>query len=186
MRSFKNFLNPSLLFIDDKMTYALQVIFASLLLALSAQISIPLPFTPIPFTMQTLAVLLIGVTLKGEKGTLAILLYLLQGCLGAPVFAGGGAGFTRLFGPTGGYLMAYPLEVFFIGICLKGEKQSALKTFFVLISASYLQLALGSFWLSQFVGIKICFAKGFFPFLMGDIVKASLITFSMKLRKNNP
>ena len=79
---------------------------ASLLIAIAAQISVPLPFTPVPLTLQPLAVILIGVTLGSTRGAAAAILYLLEGLSGMPVFAGGGAGALWLAGPTAGYLLS--------------------------------------------------------------------------------
>jgi biotin transport system substrate-specific component len=80
---------------------------ASILIAISAQIAIPLPFTPVPLTLQTLVVLAAGVVLGSSRGALAITLYLLEGCAGLPVFSGAASGITHLLGPTGGYLIGF-------------------------------------------------------------------------------
>src|SRR3990170_4107237 len=91
------------------------VIGASLFVAAAAQISVPLWFTPVPITGQTLGVLLTGAALGSRRGALALLLYLIEGAIGLPVFAGGAAGFARILGPTGGYLLALPLAAGIVG-----------------------------------------------------------------------
>src|SRR3989338_6477176 len=88
----------------------------SLLVTLGAQVSLPLPFSPVPVTGQTFAVLLLGATLGARRGAAALLLYLAEGAAGLPVFAPGGLpGVARLAGPTGGYLLAFPAAAFLVG-----------------------------------------------------------------------
>jgi biotin transport system substrate-specific component len=92
------------------------VVGASLLMAVCSRISVPLPFTPIPFTMGNFAVLLTGLVLGSKRGLAAMLLYLGEGLAGAPVFSPAGpGGLAQLLGPTGGYLMAYPVAAFACG-----------------------------------------------------------------------
>lgn len=93
----------------------LSVALGALLVALAAQVRIPLPFTPVPVTLQDLAVLAVGGLLGPALGTAALVTYLTAGLLGLPVFAGGGAGLAWLLGPTGGYLLAFPVAAFVMG-----------------------------------------------------------------------
>ena len=98
------------------------LVFAALFAALLAAIAwfkIPLPFTPVPITLQTLGVLLSGAVLGPYYGALSMILYLIVGALGFPVFAGGGSGIGALLGPTGGYLFSYPVAAFIIGKLLE-------------------------------------------------------------------
>src|SRR3989344_4977730 len=89
----------------------------SLLVALCAQVALPLPFSPVPVTGQTFAVLLLGATLGARRSAAALLLYLVEGAAGLPVFAPGGLpGVARLAGPTGGYLLAIPAAAFLVGL----------------------------------------------------------------------
>src|SRR5258708_2876807 len=87
------------------------VIAASLFVALCARVTVPLPFTPVPLTLQNFGVLTVGLLLGSRRGFAALSLYLLEGALGLPVFSPTilGSGIAHLFGPTGGFLMAYPL-----------------------------------------------------------------------------
>src|SRR5579863_5503053 len=85
------------------------VVGASLFVALCARITLPLPFTPVPLTLQNFGVLLVGLTVGGRRGFAALVLYLAEGCMGMPVFSPTGpGGIAQLLGPTGGFLLAYP------------------------------------------------------------------------------
>jgi biotin transport system substrate-specific component len=87
----------------------------ALVVALAAQVRVPIPFTPVPVTLQDLAVLTVGGLLGAVAGAGALVAYLTLGVLGLPVFSGGGAGLAWLFGPTGGYLLAFPVAAFVMG-----------------------------------------------------------------------
>ena len=109
------------------------MVFASLFAALTAAVAwfkIPLPFTPVPITLQTLVVLLSGAMLGAYYGALAMILYITVGALGLPVFAGGGSGFGALLGPTGGYLFSYPIAAFVIGKMLEKKNLTTFLKYF--------------------------------------------------------
>ena len=89
---------------------------AALLVAASAQVTVPVPLSPVPMTLQPLAVPAVGGLLGAKAGGAALLLYLALGMLGLPVFAGGGAGFVHVLGPTGGYLLAFPAAAAVAGL----------------------------------------------------------------------
>src|SRR2546430_14985317 len=93
------------------------VVLGAALVAVAAQVSIPLPGTPVPMTLQPLAVLLVGGLLGGPLGALSMILYLAMGAAGLPVFTPTVplVGVARLFGPTGGYLLAYPIAAYAVG-----------------------------------------------------------------------
>ena len=92
------------------------VIGASLVVALCARVTIPLPFTPVPLTLQNFGVLLVGLLLGSRRGFAALALYLVEGASGLPVFnPTGPGGIAQIIGPTGGFLMAYPLVAFVAG-----------------------------------------------------------------------
>src|SRR5258707_8553204 len=93
----------------------LLVIGASVLVAIAAQVAIPVPFSPVPLTLQPLAVVLVGVTLGSTRGAAALALYLLEGVSGLPVFTQGHGGALWLLGPTAGYLYAYPAAAWIAG-----------------------------------------------------------------------
>ena len=109
------------------------MVFAALFAALTAAVAwfkIPLPFTPVPITLQTLAVLLSGAVLGSYYGALSMIIYLIVGAIGLPVFAGGSSGIGVLLGPTGGYLLSYPIASFVIGKMLEKKKLSAFLKYF--------------------------------------------------------
>ena len=108
----------------------------SLLVALSAQVAIPLPFTPVPVTLQTLMVLATGALLGSRRGAAAILLYIAEGAAGLPVFAMGRSGPAHLAGPLGGYLLGFVAAAFLAGlICERGWDSNGLLAFAGLVLA---------------------------------------------------
>ncbi len=160
-----------------------QVLCASLFIGLCAQIKIPLPWTPIPLTGQTFGVLFIGCALGSRKGALAALFYLIEGCLGLPVWAGGAAGFLHLMGPSGGYRIAYIAQAYLVGWYI--ERQQAVhffKTASALFLSCMIQMGLGIIWLGYFVGYKSVLVMGFYPFLPGEAMKSLLVAYYLKQR----
>ncbi len=146
------------------------VVAFSLLLAVSAQISIPV--LPVPFTLQTLVVLLAGATLGAINGALSVSFYLLMGVFGLPVFANFSGGLPHLFGPTGGYLLAFPIAAFLVGTA--AEKKGGFVTLLLsMLSAVALILFFGAFYLSYFTGnnIREAFIIGAQSFTVWEIAK---------------
>lgn len=148
----------------------------ALLVALLAQITIPLPFTPVPITGQTFGVLLVGMTLGARRGFLSMLLYLAQGAAGLPVFAGGEAGLAKFAGPTVGYLTAFPIAAWLCGtLAERGWDRKPATAALGIFLGSLVILTLGTVVLSFYVGGLIpAILKGFLPFLAGDVVKTTL------------
>jgi len=155
------------------------IVAASILVALAAQVSIPVPFSPVPFTLQDLAVLLVGLTLGGRRGAAALVLYLTEGAVGLPVFspAAGPSGIAHLIGPTGGYLLAYPLVAYVAGTVWIPVRRSFGRA---LVSTTLAQLALFTFgvvWLGVYThSLSHAFAVGalpFLPFAAAKVVLAS-------------
>lgn len=152
----------------------LLIVGASLLLALSAQVAIPVPFSPVPLTMQPLALLLLGGALGSWRAAAAAALYLVEGASGLPVFAQGRGGLIVLYGPTAGYLYAFPLAAAIAGWAAeKGWTRSPFRT----LPAMALALAtihLGG-WAWLVAGMQLDPAAAFFtgvmPFLANDVVK---------------
>lgn len=162
----------------------LQVVGASLLIALCAQIQIPLFFTPVPLSGQTFAALLAGALLGSRKGALSVLLYILEGCVGLPVFTSGPLGFARLVGPTGGYIVGFVFEAYCVGFFLEKMKNiTAVKTFAILCMGCAIQLGCGALWLIHFVGIQSVWALGVVPFVAGELFKVSLVGLICRARK---
>lgn len=148
------------------------VIAGSLFIALSAQLAVRLPFTPVPITAQTLAVLLTGALLGWRRGIAAVLLYLGEGLAGLPVFAGGGAGPGHMAGPTGGYLVGFLLAAFTTGwLAERGWDRRFGKTFLAMLAGNVLLYVPGLLWLAKFVGAEKVFALGLYPFIIGDLLK---------------
>jgi len=151
---------------------AMLVMGGSALVALLAQVAIPLPFSPVPLTGQTFAVLLVGALLGSTRGSLAIIVYLAEGVVGLPVFAGGGAGLARLAGPTGGYLVGFVFAAFVVGLLAKrGWDRSVWRAGTAMLVGNALIYAVGLPWLSHFVGAQRVLVLGLCPFVIGDCVK---------------
>ena len=150
------------------------IIGASFFIALCAQVEIPLFFTPVPLTLQTLSVLLVGATLGSKKGALALGAYFIEALCGWPILAGGAAGFTALLGAHGGYLLGFAVQAYLTGLYFENSKhdRSYGKTLFALISICMLQLIMGSLWLAAYVGWKNAFVMGMYPFIPGEIFKS--------------
>jgi biotin transport system substrate-specific component len=144
----------------------------SLLIALSAQVAIPLPFTPVPVTLQTLAVFLAGALLGSRRGLTTVLLYIGEGLAGLPVFAGGGAGIGHLVGPTGGYLLGFLPAAFFIGCAVeRGWARRPLSLLAALVIGNACIYVPGLSWLGVYVGLPHIVSLGLAPFLAGDLLK---------------
>jgi biotin transport system substrate-specific component len=149
------------------------VVGASLFVALCARVTMPLPFTPVPLTLQNFAVLLVGLALGSRRGALALVLYLLEGSLGLPVFSGGLAGVGWLLGATGGYLMAYPIVAFVSGFIAERGRRSFGRYAVAAIIGEVLLFAGGVAWLSIWThGSWLQAAQfGLYPFVFAEVAK---------------
>jgi len=155
----------------------LVVVTASLLLTLSAKISIP--FIPVPLTMQTFVVVGLGLALGPTLGVAAVGLYLLQGAMGLPVFAGTpekGIGLAYLAGPTGGYLIGYLPAVAATGwLAIRGWDRNIVLAFLAALAGAVILYIPGLLWLGTLVGWdKPVLAWGLYPFIPGDLAKTAL------------
>lgn len=151
------------------------ILCASWIIAVSAQITILLPFSPVPITAQTLAVLLTGFILGKKLGTASVAAYLAQGAAGLPLFAGGKSGLAALFGPTGGYLFGFLAAVYVVGMLIELKfKRSFYQAIIVLIIGNIVIYAFGLVWLARFVGESQVLQLGLYPFLIGDLLKILL------------
>lgn len=149
------------------------VIAGSLLIAAMAQIEIPLPFTPVPITGQTFGVLLVGAALGSKRGVAALLLYITEGALGLPFFAGGASGVGILTGATAGYLVGFVVAAYIVGLLAERGLERSVRTsiipFFVGTLIIYI---LGVAWLAVVVGgLGKAIVAGVLPFLLGDAIK---------------
>jgi biotin transport system substrate-specific component len=148
---------------------AAAVLGVSLLVAVSAQVAIPLPFTPVPVTLQTLVVLLCATALGSRRGPMAILLYLAEGAAGLPVFSAGRAGVGHLLGPTGGYLAGFLGAAVVVGALAEaGWTRKPLRAFAALLAGSACIYIPGMIWLGVSVGYSRVIALGLLPFLPGE------------------
>lgn len=145
------------------------------MIALSAQVAIPLPFSPVPITGQTCAVLLVGALLGSRRGMLSVLAYLAEGAMGLPVFAGGGSGPAWLVGPTGGYLLGFVAAAWVVGwLCEHLGDRSVAGMVVVMLPGSATIYLIGLPWLAHFVGVDKALTLGLIPFLPGDLIKIAL------------
>ena len=146
------------------------VVLGSLGLALAARVRLPLPFTPVPVTAQTFAVLLLAAALGARRGVQAVLLYLVWGALGAPVFSQGG-GWAYLLGPTGGYLLGMVGMAAVVGAVAERTPPSSWRFWAAFVLGEAVLYALGLAWLSRFVGWPQAVALGLTPFVIPDGLK---------------
>jgi biotin transport system substrate-specific component len=147
----------------------------SVITAASAQISIPLPFTPVPLTLQPMMVLLGAAVLGSRLGLVAQVTYLLAGIAGLPVFAASPElpqGALRLLGPTGGYLMAYPLAAFVTGwLAERGFDRRYGTSLLAMAAGLAVVFAFGVLWLAALTSPAAALTAGLYPFVAIDIVK---------------
>jgi biotin transport system substrate-specific component len=160
---------------------ATAVVFVTLLTVVAAQVSIPLPFTPVPFTLQPMVVLLGAAALGARLGASAQMAYLALGVAGIPVFAASAVlpqGVARLLGPTGGYLMSYPIAAFVTGyLAERGLDRRYLTSVIAMGAGLAIIFSGGVLWLAFGVphaGLSAAVASGLVPFVLADILKLFL------------
>ncbi|HKO04009.1 MAG TPA: biotin transporter BioY [Candidatus Acidoferrales bacterium] len=162
-----------------------RVLLANVLLVLCSQIAFPLPWTPVPLTLQTFGVLLIAVFFGARASALAALLYLVEGAAGLPVFQPFGApGAARLFGPTAGYLLAFPVAAFVAGRLAEILSARAgagrgifawLRIAAALLCSEAIIVVSGWAWLALLLGGGAALTQGVLPFLAGDFLKVAAV-----------
>ena len=156
------------------------VVFGTAFLALSSYISVPM--IPVPVTMQTFAVLLVGALYGARLGAITILAWLLEGALGLPVLAGGAAGVAHFAGKTGGYLFAFPIAGALTGFLVErgwnGDR--VLLAFAAMMIGHVVCLGFGAAWLAVLIGGKLAFLYGVLPFIVGSILKSALGAATLK------
>lgn len=166
---------------------AASVVFFAALTAAAAQFSVHLPFTQVPITLQPIVVLLGGLVLGSRLGAYSQCLYLAAGIAGLPVFAASATlppGVFRLLGPTGGYLMAYPLAAFVVGLCAERGLDRRWPTSIVAMLTGLAVIYLsGTLWLAFFArlggasaatGLVTAVATGIAPFAIADVLKVAV------------
>jgi biotin transport system substrate-specific component len=151
----------------------LLVVLGSLFVAICAQISIELPLVPV--TMQTFAVLAVGAAFGMRLGVATLVLYVVEGTAGLPVFQGFSAGPAVLMGPTGGYLIGFILAAALVGwFAERGFDRRVLTMFGVMMLGAAILYIPGLLWLAKFTGYDKVLELGLYPFLWGDLLKAAL------------
>jgi biotin transport system substrate-specific component len=171
------------------------IVFAgSLFVAACAHVALPLYFTPVPLTLQPFAVLLLGLLLSPRLAAATLLVYLGEGAIGLPVFSPGPAsapGLAHLFGPTGGYLLAYPVAAMIISFLFRFRSRSFTWALAGAAVGNLVILACGSLWLAALThaSLPVVLTQAFLPFLPGDALKvvaaAALATGWQRLRHRN-
>jgi biotin transport system substrate-specific component len=146
-----------------------------LIVAAAAQFAVPVPLSPVPMTLQPLAVLVVGGLFGAAEGLSALVLYLVLGALGLPVFAGGGAGPLHLIGPTGGYLLAFPVAAAVTGALIGRSPRSVVRVLLA-CAAGMVLIHIGGVAQLALLGRDpaLAFRVGFLPFLTGDLLKVGL------------
>ena len=161
---------------DRGVEWALQiatVVGASLFVALCARVTLPLPFTPVPLTLQNFGVLLVGLTLGSRLGFAALALYLIEGAVGMPVFnPAGPGGVAQLLGPTGGYLLAYPFVAALAGWIMERGKKTFARAAVAGLMAEIVLFTGGICWLAV---LTHSFAQavrfGLYWFVFAEVIK---------------
>lgn len=162
----------------------LLILAASVLIALSAQTAIKLPFTPIPVTGQTFAILVVGMALGSKRGALAVIAYLIEGASGLPFFANGTGGLAVLAGPTSGFLLGFIPAAFLTGFLAEhGWDRNPLTTALAMLTGNAVIYIPGLIVLGMLLGTtpSKTLEYGFLPFYMGDIVKLVVAAAMMPL-----
>lgn len=150
------------------------LLFGTGVLALASQISVPM--VPVPITMQTFAVTMIGVLYGWRLGALTVLAWLGEAMMGLPVLAGGSGGLAPFVGPTAGYLVSFPIIAALAGYLAEKGWTGArvVKSFLAHLSANILCLVIGGAWLGYLIGAEKGLALGVTPFILGAVLKSAL------------
>jgi biotin transport system substrate-specific component len=149
------------------------VISASLFIALCARLALPLPFTPVPLTLQNFGVLLVGLSLGSRRGFLALGLYLAEGLAGLPVFAPTGpGGLAQLLGPTGGFLLAYPFVAALAGYVIEHGRRSFARAAIAGTLAEIVLFIGGLSWLAVLThSLTLALRFGLYWFIFAEVIK---------------
>lgn len=156
---------------------AILVLAGTGLVAAAAQVSIPLPFTPVPITGQTFAVVLVGASLGATRGTSSLLLYLLLGMAGAPIYADQQSGWDVVSGPTGGYIVGFVLAAALTGYLAERRWDRKLSSAIAaMLTGNVLIYLVGLPWLAVDLGTNLdkTLEFGLYPFVPGDVFKLYL------------
>lgn len=149
------------------------IVLGALFVAIFAQVKIPLPFTPVPLTGQTFAVLLVAASLGSKRGAASMALYIALGALGLPVFAGGASGMAYLWGATFGYLVGFVIAAYVVGLLAeRGLERSVRTSIIPFLVGTVIIYACGVVWLAIVLGsFSKAVTLGLTPFLISDFIK---------------
>jgi biotin transport system substrate-specific component len=150
------------------------------LTAIAAQIAVPM--FPVPITGQTLAVLLVGMTLGAVRGGLSLALYAVLGIVGLPVFSDSSSGWAVIAGPTGGYIIGFVLSAVLTGwLAQRSWDRKVLKSFLAFLAGTVVTFVAGNIWLAAWLGaagypndLNAVLQSGLYPFIIGGVIKAAL------------
>lgn len=158
---------------------AVLVVLFSAFVALTAQVEMPL--WPVPLTLQTLGVLFTGAVLGSRRGALALLLYLTEGALGLPVFAGGASGVGYMLGPTGGYLVGFVVAAGVVGwLAQRGWDRRLVWAAVAMVIGNVIIYVCGVAWLAVFLGdLWGALVKGMLLFVVGDLIKIAVAALTL-------
>jgi biotin transport system substrate-specific component len=159
------------------------VVIGSLLIGVCARIAVWLPFSPVPITGQTFAVLMAGALFGARRGCLTVIVYVIEGTIGLPVFAAGQGGLTVLLGPRGGYLVGFIAAAYITGLLAeRGWNRRVGWTILAMIFGSVTMYAYALPWLCCFMGVnKTVLIAGLYPFVIGDLLKIILAALILPL-----
>lgn len=164
------------LVLPKKIIIAASIISMVVCLTIGAHVRIPLPFTPVPITLQTFFVILGAALLGGKNGSIAVLSYILMGVIGIPVFQGYNYGIMHLLGPTGGYLAGFLAAALIAGFLSRKLNKGILNSFIIMLTAVIAVYSLGIMWLV--IGLKFSLYQaillGVVPFIPGEAIKVAL------------
>jgi biotin transport system substrate-specific component len=178
-------------FVSEALRQTALVVGASLFIALCAHIAIPLPGTPVPLTVQNFAVLLVGLLLGSRRGFAALALYLAEGAAGMPVFSPmGPGGIAQMLGPTGGFLLAYPLVAWLAGFVMEHGRNNFARAAVGGFLADVLLFIGGLSWLAVLThSVAQAFRWGLYWFLFAEVIKvmmaAGIATRWQRIRTGN-
>ena len=158
--------------VNQKIRDLLLITAGALFVAALSQVKISLPFTPVPLTGQTFAVLLVGAALGAKRGFGSLSLYLACGALGLPFFAGGASGLAYMSGPTLGYLVGFLAAAYVTGLLAERGLDRKVSTAVLAFLAGQAVIYLfGIAWLTMLLGLQKALMAGLVPFLLGDALK---------------
>lgn len=162
---------------------AFKALLLSFVIGASSILAFKLPFMSVPWVLQNQIVLVIGYLFGARVGFLSTLFFVIEGALGAPVFANGTSGMAVLMGPTGGYLLGYPVASFMAGFLKDHLPRSPLGAFLSFLVSHFVIYGFGVTALATMIGLKNAILLGFVPFIALDVIKSfvsSYLVFSKK------